>query len=46
MRIAFGPTGTYTKYAGSFVCLTIEGYPAVLAGRNGNFQWVGVSGIA
>lgn len=34
------------SYDGSFVQLTIEDYPAVLAGRNGNFQWVGVSRIA
>jgi len=31
---------------GPVVRLTVEDYPAVLAGRNGNFQWVGVSRLA
>jgi DNA polymerase I len=35
-----------TAYEGSFVRLTIEDFPAVLAGRNGNFQWVGVRRVA
>lgn len=36
---------TKAPYDGSFVRLTIEDYPAVLAGRNGNFQWVGASRV-
>jgi hypothetical protein len=31
---------------GSLVRLTVSEYPAVLVGRDGKFQWVGVSRIA
>jgi len=36
----------YTPYQGDLYRLTVADYPSVLAGRNGVFQWTGVSGVA
>ncbi|ELZ21782.1 DNA polymerase B elongation subunit [Halosimplex carlsbadense 2-9-1] len=36
----------YVPYQGDLYRLTVADYPSVLAGRNGVFQWTGVSGVA
>jgi len=42
-------SGTHLRHKlvdGSMVRLTVADYPAVLAGRDGRFQWVGVNEVA
>ena len=41
-----GPHVTSKILDGSVVRLTVRDYPAVLAGRNGRFQWVGVNNVS